>query len=1506
MPPPVTQENKKKEEEQEPNVFEFLKTNQPPNPEPVTRTEEADDQEPDVFEFLKTNAPTRQQMIQEPRTDRLPIGAEDLQTPVAPLIEGGDMTLEEHMEILRRDAGGSPTASPAWGIMGPPESQPPLAISGAERPLAEGMDRPSPLPLYQELQARKGELKKWRGALRKYAPGGVARAKAKADEQRGWEEKAMPMVGSIGGTVVGALAGGFLGNIPGAVSGARTGMMIGGGLGAAGGFSAGKELSGQGSATSGEMMRELALGAVIPTVKVGRGIIKTALGEGAKIGGASEIGQQLQSMLDEGHALSMSPGMVIKRNMYAAGFGGILGGIAGRKIPKGVLKETSREASRVLELQMEVLESKILKAQKLKGAKGKPRGETLRWQMKHKQAKADYDFFLKNFDLFSDPAKLEKHGARAVRISQTLATGVKKQDYWQRLVKGMPGEEDIAEGVLMDAAKGASARARTASEDKAAVKAAFEEEEVSLAERVGKLKDVPDSTKTKLISKFHPLKALEGKLRVAAGMTRKPIHDIAAKFETLAGSFGKARGHLMDFDRAVTDRVRKLKGGKKKTLLLRKPSFKENESDFNQYMFWHRTKDRLLSDKRASDKIAAIEAEIKEVKKVPQETSRRFEAGAEFRVKEEEVYLKDLQAELKSLKARPTKQVGDYTLERVDRNIRSFAEEMGPERYAGLAEAGLAFQQHLGTALKRQVESGRLSRESFNRIKADTGFYAPFTPKEYADMFAEAKSGGLGGSIHSTAAYANRIKGISAERLEDMKFASILGTGREKVFASTVSAETNYRLQELKKVLDLDENKVLSRKLEEGEAVRDLRKYDEITILEGGRPVRYEVSKDVGRVINGLGAEAGKEMIESGIRATGRLFRAGATAYNIPFQIKNFFADMHSAAFMSDYGIKGSTDPKRLAAEVATFGWDYGHAVLSAVSGQTRWANRLYRESLDANVLRSTMKDLTEKETVRGFNKLGAPSLWRGITDLSGVIEESFKILGVKRAIRTHVMEDVMEGGKKVSRKIQAGDAAELIRMNPEAITEIRRFMGSPDFARMGEWMEAVNTIFLFSNARLQGTLRDVSRAGFEGKKSAAAFTKLGITVGAPTVYNHLRNSTVYAEDYKDVPIQEKRNNFIVFLPWKREGMDKEGRTVGKDGSPIMGQDYVKIPKRGIVRLFAAQTEGVIDFYNKKDPDIIKRMAKEFMEDMSPLNIEGDNADERWDSLLSNLHPVPKTLAEVFGSPEGRSFYRHHSLMSREMSDMAPREQYTDRTPKAFISAAQWIDDKGIPLPDAFKSPIKLQAIVQGATAGLVTQFVPQREVEGRPEILNDPLLRTLTTRFLSYGRVENSEEWKNLRAASMAASTKAGVQKRESKAFVKDMLKEGRKAGEPTDESYLSVLTAMKEKYPVKVGGRFHDDSVTNEEMQDRIVDNLWMRLKGISPQISFAKSLSVEQRAGWIVNKLDSMESWKKQDGADSGFASRFLESYTERGVITEEVALEIVRLRLMRILEIDKEKK
>ena len=135
-------------------------------------------------------------------------------------------------------------------------------------------------------------------------------------------------------------------------------------------------------------------------------------------------------------------------------------------------------------------------------------------------------------------------------------------------------------------------------------------------------------------------------------------------------------------------------------------------------------------------------------------------------------------------------------------------------------------------------------------------------------------------------------------------------------------------------------------------------------------------------------------------------------------------------------------------------------------------------------------------------------------------------------------------------------------------------------------------------------------------------------------------------------------------------------------------------------------------------------------------------------------------------------------------------------------------------------------------------------------------------------------------------------------------MLQAGRKAGDEPAESYLAVLDAMKEKFPTRIGGEVHKDSVKNDEMQDRIRDDLWTRLKGISPQLTFFKRLPVEQRAGFILDKLESLPEWKNPDGTDSGFSGRFLENYGDG--ITKDVMNEIVRIWTRRKLGFDEDKK
>ena len=179
-----------------------------------------------------------------------------------------------------------------------------------------------------------------RKALRLRGIGGVDRS---ADE---WmREKVAPIqeglasLGAAGGAIEGMKYGSRLGPY-----GAALGGVAGGALG----YAITKPVVGAGLATPGELLREAQYGMVPAALKTGRGILPTALKGAAQIVAINESAQQIQSLIDEGEALSMQPGDVVKRNLIAGGFGGLLGAVAGRKIPTGKLAEGTDDFSKAL------------------------------------------------------------------------------------------------------------------------------------------------------------------------------------------------------------------------------------------------------------------------------------------------------------------------------------------------------------------------------------------------------------------------------------------------------------------------------------------------------------------------------------------------------------------------------------------------------------------------------------------------------------------------------------------------------------------------------------------------------------------------------------------------------------------------------------------------------------------------------------------------------------------------------------------------------------------------------------------------------------------------------------------------------------------------------------------------------------------------------------------------------------------------------------------------------
>lgn len=848
-------------------------------------------------------------------------------------------------------------------------------------------------------------------------------------------------------------------------------------------------------------------------------------------------------------------------------------------------------------------------------------------------------------------------------------------------LKTKRGKLDPPESVIrqMREERAAEVKARLSELDKALEPT--EKPAVPLRERAS---EAVDLLRREALSKFRPLQKLEEQV-LGEGQFKKPAQDVAARFETLAGSSGKAELYTRRFDAAITD---KIKGIAKKSDV----DVKGVAKDFDKFLFLNRTISRLESNPK-------------------------------------------------------TKKVGEWSKGDAQRVLVELEKKVGPEIFKGFRELGVEFQKQADTSLRLQVESGRMSKELYDLIKGETSFYAPFV----MDNLIAQKHSGKKPAIDSVRELAKKIEGIESK---DFRLKSPTESMRKQLYDSSMLADRNKAMLRLKEVADMDKKghhiKKLTGKQEAGSG------YGEIKILDGGKELRYRVDERVADVIKGL--EDSPSLWVDALGWWARPFKMGATTLNIPFQFKNLFtADLPSAALMSRYGVgMGGGNLKFVPRQwhnikdlgAFLFG-DAGYikSLYSALSqGEGRMAKRfdaqkLYEQALEANVMRSTSHDQIIDRKSSSEYKLPSsnPRVLDTLGKITNMIEESFKIHGIQRALKLHGARNVKELGER----------------NPEAFTEVRRMHGSPDFARFGDSMEQMNILYMFLNARMQGAARTIDRFSASSPEGVAARRNMIAAVGVPTTLLYMWNLSKWEEELKDVPEYDRRNNFIIFLPWKIKR-----KITGRDQSVryIESQDYLRIPKREEVKYVANAVENFLDFARHRNPDSLTEIAKEIAEDLAPIDIKG----EGWGRLRGVVpsHPLGRTAVELM--PErGYDVWRERPILTEAESRREPKDRYDDRTTGLAKYVGRMLD----------VAPKKIDKFADIMLAGLVKQFRTKGAPEGRPTPLYKPPLKYLTRPFMSAGR-KSSDETEELYKEKEGVSERAASESFKVSQAVGDTIK--------------------------------------------------------------------------------------------------------------------------------------
>ena len=634
------------------------------------------------------------------------------------------------------------------------------------------------------------------------------------------------------------------------------------------------------------------------------------------------------------------------------------------------------------------------------------------------------------------------------------------------------------------------------------------------------------------------------------------------------------------------------------------------------------------------------------------------------------------------------KKVGTLTIEQTKAGLDALKAEVGPEGFQRIEDAAEDFQAAQYNSLMLQVQSGRLSLDAFNAIRESSDFYAPFkVTKHYENI--ELRDG-TANNIATAAPLTREIVGISDD---DTKISNPYEAGREQMLRSRMLADKNMKMQALAALADIDPSGTFVKKIKEGQDPGE--GFDSVPYFENGVKKRLAVPPDVARALRGMNATQSGLVMKTARRAAA-LFRAGATTANLAFQPVNlFFADQPRLAIESKYGVRKPQDLYR-------FPLDFIHSMYSSFTGNFSNGNQLYRDFLDSGAANSTIQQEIRGADVRVptlFKSRSGRAVHRIIRtpgDMANAIEETTKLMGLKRGLRA-------EGFKSVAEAQRAG------RLDAIA-AEVRNFAGSPDFFRRGEKTAEWNLIFMFMNARIQGTVATLGRlAGASGTKDAAlAWSRLSAVVGVPTAALMLHNQRQeYKDDYEKLSENERNNYFMI--PRDSYFTNEQGERV---------RDYWRIPKRETIKLFANTIESSLRFAEDKDPEGLADFATDTLVNLTPINVEGDNIQERMESVVSGTNPLIKVPVEI---ATGRNTWLHRDVVPERVAMRSPENQYYDSTNESFKAAAQSLPDW---FPDFLRSPLQLENTVKGLTAGLLTQVIVKKPLEGREGVTEWPVFK--------------------------------------------------------------------------------------------------------------------------------------------------------------------------------------
>lgn len=490
----------------------------------------------------------------------------------------------------------------------------------------------------------------------------------------------------------------------------------------------------------------------------------------------------------------------------------------------------------------------------------------------------------------------------------------------------------------------------------------------------------------------------------------------------------------------------------------------------------------------------------------------------------------------------------------VAENSNSLKSELGEEKFAILKDLAQRYRNGLKEVFKQGYDEG-LYTDELLKMAEENKFYVPFKTQKY-----------MGEKTRFT---------VRAKRGTLSDIENPVNTTIEKAVAIVRAIERNktsrVSLTFLRDNFPADIEASKKRYVYRGHEIVETRdpKKGTVIYMEKGKPVGYDVDKYIADSIKNSSIQEVHAIVETLNLSNSKWFRPVFTTFSVGFQLgfnpirdfKRYWRNMPGMSFPRAVHNYYKAFPK---------------AFRKGFEIRDETVDEMYRQGVLSVSFNDVIKGATEEDTQLEL-----------ILERLNIFEKDGRMKGgvVKRGIlrvgaTIERMGNVMEALPKIAGYMEfkrKGGGAPLSMSDKDFI---RRYVGSPDFLEKGTWTKNTNSIFLFSNAIIQGISSDLelatgasTRSGFWWKTAKWSILPkiLMFAAGAGAFGEYVKEimdkATEYDKtNYTIIPIGVDQNGkavyfrlpddetgrFISAIFWKMMNVRENGQTATQDVEDII------------------------------------------------------------------------------------------------------------------------------------------------------------------------------------------------------------------------------------------------------------------------------------------------------------------------------------------------------------------